>query len=104
MGMAIDGWRTFGRVAPLFIIEALLPGAARVFILLGLSYRFVRAGFGELRQHAYTAAAAWTSSASATRNWWSCTCVRCRCLAGFGRVLRRCCFGLLHSPTMTRVA
>lgn len=100
MGMAIDGWRTLGRLAPFFIIEALLPGAARVLILLGLSHRFVRTGFGELRQHAYTSAAPWTSSAGATRNWWSCTCVRCRCLAGFGRALRRCCFRLLESRSL----
>jgi hypothetical protein len=103
MEMAIDGWRTFSRIAPFFIIEALLPGAARVLILLGLSHRFVRVGFGELRQHAHPFASAWTSNAGATRNWWSCTCVSCRCLVGFGRALRRCCFRLLDSPSALAV-
>jgi hypothetical protein len=88
---------TWGRevrgIVPWFVVEALLPGAALFALLLWLSLRFVHEGFGRVRQHAFAPVGGRLSpTASAQRNWWSCTCVgACACLTTILRGLRRCC-------------
>ena len=70
MEMAIQWWRALREVAPWFVVEALLPGTALFVLLLWLSQRFVREGFGRVRQYALVPVAGRLSlNASAQRNW-----------------------------------
>lgn len=80
-------------VAPWIALEGFFPGATVFALLLWLSHRFVRGGFGEVRQHAFTPIGQSKTVSAAKRNWWSCTCdgvAGCRCLATIARGLRRC--------------
>ncbi len=97
MEIAADWWRSLRELAPWFVVEALLPGTALFALLLWLSQRFVREGFGQVRQYAFPATAGMLfANASVQRNWWSCTCVDiCSCLSKIARGLRRCCAKLL---------
>jgi hypothetical protein len=90
-------WRGLREFAPLFMAP-LWPGVTLFALLLWLSLRYVREGFGDVRQYAFAPAAGTGSLRSfAHRNWWSCTCdsAACRCLAGIARAARRCCVKLL---------
>lgn len=92
------GWR---HIAPWFVVEALLPGAALFALLLWLSQRFVREGFDQVRQHAFAPTVGMFSpTASVQRDWWSCTCDgACACLSTIANALRRCCGKLLGNPS-----
>lgn len=103
MGGTATQWsRGFGGLAPWFVVQALLPGAALFALLVLLSLRFVREGFGEVRQHAWAPAATkGLLAAPLQRSWWSCTCpsiAACACLPAIARGLRRCCMKLLPLP------
>ena len=94
-------WQALRDFGPWVVIELLLPGATLFALLLLLSRRFVRDGFGDVRQHAFgPGAGRWPVIARERRNWWSCTCAgiaACRCLGGaLGRGVRRCCMKLLE--------
>ena len=92
MAMSAAWWRLLGGVAPWFLMEALLPGAARFALVLWLSQRFVRQGLRDVRQHAFAAVGQWTATSVVRRNWWSCNCVACACAGAVLRGLRRCCY------------
>ena len=103
METATTWWRDSREIAPWFVVDALLPGAALFALLLWLSLRFVRDGFGRVRQHAFAPVGGKLSlTASAQRNWWSCTCAgACTCLTAMLRGLRRCCERLARAaPSM----
>lgn len=96
METAFEWWRGVREVAPWFVVEALLPGATLFALLLWLSHRFMREGFGAVRQYGYAPVARMASSTpSAHRGWWSCTCAECACAGAMARGLRRCCEKLL---------
>lgn len=97
MGTAGKGW-----IGGWLLLEQLLPGATLFALLLWLSYRFLREGFGDVRQYAFAQPAAGpTFARSARRNWWSCTCSprACACLAALARELRLCCVQSLRPVT-----
>jgi hypothetical protein len=91
-------WRDPRAFAVWFVVEALLPGAALFALVVWLSQRFVREGFGQVRQHAFAPhVGKWSLTASMPRRWWSCTCDRtggCTCLAAIVRGLCRGCMSL----------
>ena len=93
--MAIQGWRNLRGVAAWLFTEPLLPGATLFTLLVWLSWRFLREGFGDVHQYAFAQIAGKASlTASVQRGWWSCTCATlsmCRCLAAVVRRLRNCC-------------
>ena len=105
---ATHWWRASRGFAPWFVLETLVPGAALFALLLLLSLRFVRGGFGEVRQHAWAPTASKGSRPAALqRRWWSCTCVSiaaCACLPAIARGLRRCCMKLLTLPGQLELA
>lgn len=81
------------------LLEVLLPGATLFTLLLWLSWRLVRVGFGDVRQYAFAQAGrSGTMAAYAPRDWRSCTCSAgaCACLAAIARGLRQCCVKLLR--------
>jgi hypothetical protein len=88
-------------IAAWLLLEALLPGAALFGLLLWLSQRFVREGFGDVRHYAFAHGAFnWSATAPVQRNWWSCTCdsiAQCACLPAIARGLRRCCVKSLRT-------
>jgi len=100
--MATGGQRRVAGLAAWFVTEALLPGATVFLLLLWLSQRFVRQGFGDMRQYALPPLGG-SSVRSAQRNWWSCTCgtiAACACLTAVRRNLRRCCSTLFQFTTL----
>lgn len=99
-----QSWRGMRELAPWFVLETLLPGAALFALLLWLSQRFVREGFREMRQYALAPVGQWTITSAVKRNWWSCTCKSigaCPCIAAIAaRGARRCCMKLLQLGTL----
>ena len=85
--------RSVSGIAPWFLMETVLPGAALFVLIVWLSLQFMRDGFADARQHAYLPTAAAGVSASTMRKaWWSCTCrAACACAAGIVHGLARCC-------------
>ena len=95
-------WRGLSAFAVWFVVEALLPGATLVVLLLWLSQRFVREGFGSMRQHAFVPMTLTASFAGVHRNWWSCRCRgTCARLSSIAYRLRRCCVLVLGNPWST---
>lgn len=85
--------RGLREIAPWIALEGFFHGATLFALLLWLSQRFVRGGFGEVRQHAFTPIGQSKTVSAAKRNWWSCTCdsiAGCRCLTTIARGLRLC--------------
>ena len=89
MQTTIRNWRSVPGIAPWFLVEAVLPGAALFLLVLWLSLEFLRGGFADIRQYAQVPAAPVGRFASTIRKaWWSCTCLAaCACLAS----IRLCC-------------
>jgi hypothetical protein len=102
METATYWWRGLRGFVPWIITEGMLPGATLFALLLLLSQRFVRAGFGDIRQHAFAPdAGKWSLATPLKRNWWSCTCASiesCACAAAIASGLRRCCEKVLRKP------
>jgi hypothetical protein len=92
-------------LVPWLVLEALLPGAALFAGLVWLSRQFLRERFVGVRQYTFAPVVAWSSSASAQRRWWSCTCINgtCACIASMKARLRGCC-ARLKLETLDRVA
>src|SRR5690242_8983423 len=81
------------------LLEVLLPGATLFTLLVWLSWRLVRVGFGDVRQYTFAQAGrSGSMAAHAPRDWRSCTCSAgaCRCLVAITRRLRQCCVKLLR--------
>lgn len=90
--MAVGRGTLYG-IAPWFLTEALLPGAALFVLVAWLSLQFLRDGFADIRQHGQLPAGG-TGRAAATmrKQWWSCTCATaCACLSAVAAGFRRCC-------------
>jgi hypothetical protein len=103
METATHWWHDLRGFAPWLLAEGMLPGATLFALLLLLSQRFVRAGFGDIRQHAFAPdAGKWYLATPVERNWWSCTCVSgaCACVAAIARGLRRCCEKVLRRAVL----
>ncbi|HEX4883518.1 MAG TPA: hypothetical protein VFX05_05220 [Casimicrobiaceae bacterium] len=93
------GWRGLREVGPWVVLDPVLPGATLFALLVWLSFRFVREGFGGVRQYGNAPLnGAGVVRAAPGRRWWSCTCREtCACLAALAGVVRRCC-AILRAP------